>query len=170
MKSNGGTGRAGAKTLTRRTLLQQAALLLVGGCICRHASGAKPQADCCFTPHIEPESLRFEGSQLLVDLKTAKALASIPSAAYVVDAERDLQMIILRLGRRRFAAFSRLCTHASQVISFVQERGLLQCNNYNHSTFDLEGQVYKGPADKPLARYPVHLQDGVLRIDWRRPA
>lgn len=168
MKAEAGAGITVRERVTRRKLLQRAVLLLGTGCLCRSAAGTGPKANCCFTPELEPGSLRFEADFLLIELERTPSLQGIPSAAYVVDPERGVQLIVIRLSKRRFAAFSRLCTHASQVISYVEERGLLQCNNYNHSTFDLDGQVYKGPADRPLAKFPTQLAGNVLQIEWRR--
>lgn len=45
-----------------------------------------------------------------------------------------------------------------------RRRGLLQCNNFNHSNFDLSGQVVKGPAETPLKSYPVKLVDDTLVV------
>lgn len=168
MNSEIGTG-AGL-SCNRRELLKRSLLLVGGSCLCRPGRSESASATCCFTPSIEPESLCFDERSVWIDLNKAPSLGAVPSAVYIVDSAREAQIIVVRQGRRKFAAFSRLCTHASQVISFVEKRGLLQCNGFNHSTFDLEGRVYKGPAEQALAKYPVELNEHTVKIDFRSPS
>ena len=47
--------------------------------------------------------------------------------------------------------------HGGQTVSYNRKRHLLQCNNFNHSNFGLDGSVIKGPAETSLKSYPVRL-------------
>lgn len=154
--------------LSRRELLRRSLLLMAGGCLCRSAA-AEERAGCCFTPSVEPEALQIDERFVWIDLKKAKSLRHKPSAAYVVEPAKGIQLIVVRRRKGGFVALSRLCTHARQVISFIEDRDLLQCNGYNHSTFELEGSVYKGPAEAALERFPVAVEGKKLRIGYRRP-
>jgi nitrite reductase/ring-hydroxylating ferredoxin subunit len=154
--------------LTRRELLQASALFVGASCLCRQLQAAPaPRASCCFTPEVEPQSVSIGDEIITIDLAKASSLAEIPSAAYIVAADSQIQIIVVRRAKSDYVAVSRLCTHASQVISYVRKRGLLQCNGFNHSLFDLHGRVVKGPAESPLKVYPVELAGTILKIAYR---
>jgi nitrite reductase/ring-hydroxylating ferredoxin subunit len=150
--------------MNRRDLLRRASLVLGGGCLCHVARGATAKSTCCSTPDLEPASLSYGDTTLTVDLAQAPSLAEVGDAAFLVNAERQLELILVRAAPDRFVALSRNCTHGGQVVSYARKRGAIICNNYNHSVFDLDGQVVKGPAGTPLKSYPVTLKDGRLEI------
>ena len=150
--------------MNRRELLHRASLVLGGGCLCHAARGASAKSTCCSTPDLEPASLGFANATLTVDLAQAPSLAEVGDAAFLVNPERQLELILVRAAPDRFVALSRNCTHGGQVVSYARKRGAIICNNYNHSVFDLDGQVVKGPAGTPLKSYPVTLKDGRLEI------
>lgn len=157
---------------TRRDFLQKGAVsltaltpLMTGGCICHQLNQTSTsQATCCFTPELEPDSLAIHENHLVIDLVKASSLKPIGAAAYIVKAERSLQLIVLHVEKDDYRVLSRLCTHGNQVISYNHKRGLLQCNNFNHSNFDLNGDVVKGPAETPLISYSTDLNNQFLEI------
>ncbi len=143
-----------------------AGVLLVGGvCGCRTADDpVAPRCTCCSTPDVEPESVTFGPGGLTIDLLKAPSLREVGNAAYVVNKDKALELIVVHAQVNRYCVLSRLCTHGGQVISFNRERGMLQCNNFNHSLFELNGNVWKGPAEKPLKSYAVVLIQEALVI------
>ena len=75
---------------------------------------------------------------------------------------------VLALGERRFVALSPICTHLGCTVE-IQE-SLLVCPCHG-STYDRQGSVLKGPAERALARYRAELSpDGVVIIDLNRPS
>ena len=54
------------------------------------------------------------------------------------------------------------------MLSFVEERSLLQCNGFNHSAFALNGQVVKGPVVLFLRAWTTDA--GQPPAIWRNPA
>jgi cytochrome b6-f complex iron-sulfur subunit len=67
-----------------------------------------------------------------------------------------------------FAALSPICTHLGCTVEIEGERLVCPCHG---STYDREGAVLQGPAERPLARYRTRLSpDGVLTIDLRSRA
>jgi Rieske Fe-S protein len=139
--------------------------LSMGGCTCSQLSQASQSGFvCCNTPDLEPDSLTLSATGLTIDLAKAKSLNQVGTSAAIVNPEKSLQIIIVRAEKKRYVALSRLCTHANQVVSYNPKRKRIQCNNYNHAIFDLEGQVVKGPAPTALKSYPVVLHDGLLEI------
>ena len=151
--------------MTRREMMGAGALLV--GCVCGCRTGgdaAAPRSTGCSTPDIEPESVTYGPGGLTIDLLKAPSLREIGNAAYLVNEAKSLQLIVVHAEKQAYCVLSRLCTHGGQVVSYNRERGMLQCNNFNHSLFDLAGRVWKGPAEKPLKSYPVVLVEEALVI------
>jgi Rieske Fe-S protein len=153
--------------MTRREMMEAGALLVGGACCgCRTGDNpaAPPRSLCCSTPEVEPESVTFGPGGLTIDLRQAPALRGVGNAAYVINKDKALELIVVHAATSRYCVLSRLCTHGGQVVSYNRARGMLQCNNFNHSIFELNGSVWKGPAEKPLTSYPVVLVADALVI------
>jgi Rieske Fe-S protein len=64
-----------------------------------------------------------------------------------------------------FIALSPICTHRGCTVDVQGDRLVCPCHG---STYDRAGTVLRGPAERALARYPVHVTDSrVLVIDLR---
>ncbi|MBI1389797.1 MAG: Rieske 2Fe-2S domain-containing protein [bacterium] len=157
-------------TMNRRNFIQQGtaaiSALAAGGCACgtmRQASA--PPLNWYDTPGVEPQSLSVSEKRVTIDLDLSPVLSEAGSAVNVIDAERDVQIIVVRPSEHEFCALRRYCTHGAQVLCYNPSRKVLQCNGYNHSIFSLSGDVVKGPAPKPLQRYPVALNGSKLEIE-----
>ena len=151
--------------MTRREMM--GAGVALAGCMCGCRMGgdlAAPGTTCCDTPELEPGSVTFGLGGLTIDLRKAPSLREVGSSAYVIDQSRSLQLIVVHAEKRTYCVLSRLCTHGGQVISYNRERAMLQCNNFNHAIFLLDGRVWKGPAEKPLKSYGVVLVEDALVI------
>jgi len=59
--------------------------------------------------------------------------------------------------KRSVTAFSPLCTHLGCAYHWQAEHKSFECPCHG-SKFDLQGKVVKGPAERPLDRYPVKLE------------
>ncbi len=151
--------------MTRREMIQASALLIGGACSCRTTSDSTAlRSTCCNTPDLEPDSLTINEDHLTIDLKKARSLADVGNAAWITDEGRDLKFIIVRADKDEYRVLSRLCTHGGQTVSYNPKRRLLQCNNFNHSNFGLDGGVIKGPAETPLKTYPVTRVQDILVV------
>ncbi len=151
--------------MTRREMIQTGALLAGGICGCRMTGDpGMPRSSCCDTPELEPESLTFGPGGLTIDLLKAPSLREVGSAAYIVHKDKSLQLIVIHVDKLLYCVLSRLCTHGGQVVSYNPQRGVLQCNGFNHSLFDLNGAVRKGPAEKPLIAFPVVFVEDALVV------
>ena len=152
--------------ISRRVWVLQSAQLIGGSCLCQALlGGTQEHSTCCFTPELEPASLTLEEKRLIIDLAQAESLRPVGSAANVINKEKSLDIIVVHFQKGRYAVLSGLCTHAFRPLSYVHSRGLLQCNNYGHSLFDLKGAVVKGPAPNALKSYGVALANGKLEIN-----
>ncbi|MCE5251293.1 Rieske (2Fe-2S) protein [bacterium] len=153
------------KDITRRKMLLDSALLAGGMCLCNTSANAqRTRSTCCETPELEPDSYEISEKSISVDLKKAVSLDKPGYAAAVVNADKNIQIIVVRTGKKEYVALHRLCTHGGQVVSYNSTRKILQCNSYNHSIFALNGEVVKGPAPKPLKVYPVKISRNMLEI------
>ena len=151
---------------TRRQMLRETALATGGLCTCQVLAAFAAPSDCCNTPDLEPESYSIKDDQIVINLNKAASL--LPGhAVFLSFPDREIELIIVRPDPDSFVALSRFCTHGKQVVSYNAQRGLLQCNSYNHSLFELDGAVFKGPSESPLASYPTQLAENHLTVSLK---
>ena len=149
--------------MTRRESLQVAALAL--GCLCaRSVTGAPPveTSTSSRTPELPREAYVLKAPGVAVDLAKAAALKSTGDAALIRDG--SVRLVIIRTGRNTYRALSSACTHAGRPVAYNKQRKILQCVNFHHAAFDLDGRVVKGPAPKPLVAYRTRVDQGILLI------
>lgn len=79
----------------------------------------------------------------------------------------DTPVYVLVLGRGEFAALSPICTHLGCTVEIQGSRIVCPCHG---STYDREGRVLQGPAERALMRYPTNVDDGVLVINLQARA
>jgi nitrite reductase/ring-hydroxylating ferredoxin subunit len=166
-------------SVSRRDVLR-AAVAIAAGSVCpwprafatglsarERASGERSLSTNCDTPDLDPDCLTFMEDQVAVDLAKAPELAIPGHAANLIDRERSVGLIVVHVEAGIYCALSRFCTHAGRTLAYVRTRKLLQCTNFNHSLFELNGHVRKGPAELPLASHSVRLRAGILEIDLK---
>ncbi len=72
-------------------------------------------------------------------------------------------LYVLALGEGDYAVLSPICTHLACTVNIEGPRLVCPCHG---STYDREGLVLKGPAQRPLKRLASSVtSDGVLEID-----
>jgi cytochrome b6-f complex iron-sulfur subunit len=71
-------------------------------------------------------------------------------------------LYVLALGEGRFGALSPICTHRGCTVDVQGARLVCPCHG---STYNREGEVLRGPAQRRLTRYTVTAENGVLIID-----
>jgi cytochrome b6-f complex iron-sulfur subunit len=69
---------------------------------------------------------------------------------------------ILRLESGEYAAISPICTHQGCTVDIQGPRLVCPCHG---STYDRDGTVLRGPAERALSRFVTALNDGVLVVD-----
>lgn len=74
---------------------------------------------------------------------------------------------VLALGGGAYSALSPTCTHRGCTVEI--EGAVLRCPCHG-STYDREGAVLVGPAQRPLARYAATVVGDTLEIDLRSPS
>lgn len=77
------------------------------------------------------------------------------------DAESD-PIYVLAIGATAFAAVSPICTHRGCTVDVHGPRLVCPCHG---STYDRNGNVLRGPAERSLTRYTVTREGNELLID-----
>ncbi|MFN2567510.1 MAG: ubiquinol-cytochrome c reductase iron-sulfur subunit [Gemmatimonadaceae bacterium] len=136
-------------TLDRREFVTTCACLLAGGLVSACASlAARPvpisdgRVRLVLAEH--PELTRPDG-----------ALKILPDGA-------TNPLYVLRLEGDQFAALSPICTHQGCTVDIQGPRLVCPCHG---STYDRDGTVLRGPAERALTRFSAAVSDGVLVID-----
>lgn len=76
-------------------------------------------------------------------------------------------LIVLALDGGAFSVLTTVCTHRGCEVDVRGPRLVCPCHG---STYDVDGRVLRGPAERPLVRFASSVANGVLEIDVRRPA
>jgi Rieske Fe-S protein len=100
--------------------------------------------------------------QLRLALGAYPQLAVPDGSLLVMPAGTDVPVYVLALGGRTFAALSPICTHRGCTVQIRATRLVCPCHG---STYDREGRVVRGPAQRALTRYPAVVQGDALIID-----
>jgi Rieske Fe-S protein len=152
--------------LTRRVFIKGATAVV---CTCAYAVGAagcgsKPTSD---VPTAPDGSYRAEDGQIVLELPAVGRLAVVGGAVkFTVQQDgtaSELKLIVLRAADEDYRAFADRCTHNGKELNYIHHDGILACCGLG-SRFDLAGNVLRGPAEEPLARYTVRKQGDDLVI------
>lgn len=105
----------------------------------------------------------LSGGRIHLALAHFPELSEPGGSAKVVPEGRQVPVYVLATDRRQWVALSPICTHLGCTVEIEGSRIVCPCHG---STYDREGRVLRGPAERALARYPVTVSDdGVLTID-----
>ncbi|MGH7457663.1 MAG: ubiquinol-cytochrome c reductase iron-sulfur subunit [Longimicrobiaceae bacterium] len=77
-------------------------------------------------------------------------------------------LYVLALDGGEYAALSPVCTHLGCTVNIEGARLVCPCHG---STYDREGSVLRGPAERPLQRFPATVTPGgelVIRLQGER--
>ncbi len=75
---------------------------------------------------------------------------------------------LVRMADGGFLALSRTCTHLGCTVPWDEQKSRFACPCHA-SVFDIAGDVLSPPAPRALDLYPVRIENGVVRVDARRP-
>lgn len=126
----------------------------LGGHTRRGAPSPKPTASATKTAQQAPGTAIGKASQVPVGQAGQFTDPASGSPAYVVHPSSDT-----------FVAFSAVCTHAGCTVQYDSSGQQFVCPCHG-GTYDARtGQVTGGPPPSPLSPIPVHVVDGVIRVD-----
>lgn len=130
--------------LSRRAALINAARAALGVTV---VGVAVPALEACSTNPVglRPSKNVFDVSQLTQDGQALVTHDYGPDGAPV---------LIVRESADSYYALSMLCTHAACFVDSPSSNGVMVCRCHG-SEFNMQGQVLRGPAGRPLHRYNV---------------
>ena len=139
---------------TRRELLQfgaaAGAASILGGCKMFNSRKADVVAQA------------KENEAALTRAESAKLLASEGSLLVEVEG-RSEKILVVRGKDSGLHAVSAVCTHMGCSVLYDEKLGSIRCPCHG-SQYELDGQVVKGPAARPLRQYDVRNDNGLVVI------
>lgn len=67
-------------------------------------------------------------------------------------------ILFARRSKTQVDGFCGRCSHADAMLEYKHDKDRLYCPEHG-SEFDMEGQVLKGPADRPVCKYQTTVKD-----------
>jgi Rieske Fe-S protein len=133
---------------SRREFLGGAARLVAAAAVAAGCDAA-PQSSPLFETTVDVSPLTADGATLVT---STPGLDGAP-------------ILVVRDGAARYHALSMQCTHEGCPVR-PPDKGIIVCPCHG-SQYDLEGNVRRGPAQLPLARYAVEYHRWSKRLDLR---
>ena len=114
----------------------------------------------------DPESWKLFNNKIEIDLNRVPELSQAGNAIRLEDDGLPVRVLVVHGVDNNFHAFKNRCTHYSggRRIDPVPGKPLIRCCSIGKATFDYEGKVISGPAEKELITYPVEIRKNKLFI------
>ena len=119
---------------------------------------------CCATPEVAPGGFHFEALTLVVDLDAVPELRRVGAAAAIVDAAREVNLLVACTATRRYVALDRSCTHGGAQCAYDHRRHTLRCTSLNHAEYALDGTLLHGRTHGDLRAYDARCRGARLEI------
>ena len=157
-------------TISRRSFIK-----LTGAMILSSSAGVLGMGACSGwrdeyqVPLATKGSYQLHGDQVTLSLPAVGFLSVVGGAVRLVIEEGEEigeRLIVIRSEDEKFHAFIDHCTHNEKELYYLPEENMLRCHS-GRSCFDVEGNVVKGPAEKPLHVFPTCLEADRLMIEMR---
>jgi menaquinol-cytochrome c reductase iron-sulfur subunit len=148
---------------TRRRFLGRLSLALSG---LAGAIVAVPILSYLLSPLINPEPRIWRDVGRLDDFKigeTREVAIDDPSSLPWAGQTALTALWVRRLGEDVFTAFAVNCTHLGCPVNWQAGAGLFLCPCHG-GVYYADGRVAGGPPPKPLPRYAVRVQNGVVQV------
>ena len=104
---------------------------------------------------------QLDGNRIILSLSELGDDLAPGKTVLVGVPESDEAILLRRDAEGDLTALSATCTHLGCRVRPAPNFFSCPCHG---STFDLRGQVVRGPAQKPLANFPVQLRGGQVEI------
>jgi len=129
-------------------------------------TGCNGAARACEIPLAPQGSVRRESGQVLLSLSAAEALHPVGGAIRCALGGEDTEivLVVVHSAPEAYRVFADRCTHNGKALEVLPDSQVLQCRS-RKARFDLEGQVLRGPAERPLLAYPTRRQGDELVIE-----
>jgi len=118
----------------------------------------------CETKELAPGLWSLENGVVRVKLGEVTDLAVKGGAVYLQGKGLEIPILIVRTEDDRYFAFNNKCTHGGRKIDHVPGESRLRCCSIGHSTYDYDGNVIKGMAKGPIAKYETEISGADLIV------
>jgi len=126
-------------------LISSGALLACSGCL-----------NSCAPDYIDPAPKDINFTLDLLDIENASLT---PIGGSLI----KNGVIVARITSTEYIAISQTCTHETISVNFQSAEKNFLCPRHG-SKFDRNGNAINGPATKPLHKYNVEFNAGILRV------
>lgn len=103
----------------------------------------------------------MSGGRVAIKLVDHPDLARPGGVLKILPQGTSESLYVLALDNDAFAVVSPICTHKGCTVDAQGARLVCPCHG---STYDREGRVLRGPAERPLARHEASVANGVVEI------
>ncbi|MBX7151383.1 ubiquinol-cytochrome c reductase iron-sulfur subunit [bacterium] len=135
------------KNFSRRNFIKSSVLGIIGSVV---AGKAIQAAAGDYTINVDDfEPLQAVGGSVLIKDVT-------------VGADKD-NLIVVRTGEKEFVVFSAICRHKKCNVKYKHDKNAFVCPCHG-STYDMTGQVTKGPSKDNIIQYKVKLTGNQLTV------
>ncbi len=109
-----------------------------------------------------PVSLLF-GKRLSIDLDQVPKLKEI--GGHITIRLMNQDVLLLRDSEKSLRIINARCTHKGCTVKYSEKDNRLECPCHG-SQYDLNGNVLRGPAPRPLTTYSGEIEGGQILMDF----
>jgi Rieske Fe-S protein len=139
--------------IQRRAFLKKTGATIA--CVCLACGEALEAAEKNITRYA------VEDSKFVIDLNEHPKLKEVGGSETLLAGKK--KVIVIHPDDKSYKAFENKCTHMGGQVAYRPKDGFMQCALHG-SRFDIEGNVVKGPAAKPLTELKTSLDKDQLTI------
>lgn len=128
------------------------------------AMAASACGGCSLLGSRKPDTVVQEGAGMLrLDEADSSVLLGSQTSLLVAAKGGDEKILVVRSADGNLFAVSSVCTHKGCDVGYDKKLDHLRCPCHE-SQYGLDGEIIKGPAQKPLKRYGVSTENGRVVI------
>lgn len=116
-------------------------------------------------PPVDANSWKYTDGKLVIDLSKAPELSEPYGAVHLEGDKLPVQLLVLQDGAGNFRAFENKCEHAGRKLDPVPGTETIQCCSMGKATYDYDGNVLSGSAEKPVKHLNVKKENGTLVVE-----
>jgi cytochrome b6-f complex iron-sulfur subunit len=107
------------------------------------------------------EQYAADDTKLVINLNEHSKLKEVGGSETLKAGKKKI--IIIHPDEKGYKAFENKCTHLGGQVAYKPKDGFMQCALHG-SRFDIQGNVVKGPAEKPLTELRTSLDKDELTV------
>ena len=141
---------------TRRDFLKRVAIAAGGAVVGLSEAGCISSVAPVVRAQVNANLLRIETAR--------PELANVGDGIQLDADALEYPVFLIKVSNDRFVALSTECAHLGCTVK--KRPSVIRCSCHG-SAYDFEGNVLQGPAERPLERFPVHMNGSIAEIEVR---